>query len=217
MILSEQGESRVRGYLFVLGRSLRSFLPEAVVVDSLREIESHVRERVESTEPVPDERVALENVLAELGPPLRVAQAYSAEMVLEKAVATGGVTATLRAIWHLATSSILGFVAALGLFASAALGFAFLAVAIAKPIFPDRVGFTVVNGIPHNLGILADLPPGAELYSPIWLIPACIVAGLALLVLSYRGARRLLAWWRTKLQRSRRVPAIPGDGPLVRG
>ena len=70
MTLSEIGESRVRGYLYVLDKSLRSFLPRDVAADAVREVESHIRERLEQTEPIPDERVAVERVLGELGPPL---------------------------------------------------------------------------------------------------------------------------------------------------
>ena len=46
MKISEVGESRVRGYLFVLERSLRTFLPREVVADAAREVESHIRERI---------------------------------------------------------------------------------------------------------------------------------------------------------------------------
>ena len=54
MKLSETGEARVRGYLFVLGQSLKSFLPRAVVMDAVQELESHIRERIDETEPEPD-------------------------------------------------------------------------------------------------------------------------------------------------------------------
>jgi len=47
MRLSEGGETRVQGYLFVLGQSLRSFLLQAVVADALQELESHIRERID--------------------------------------------------------------------------------------------------------------------------------------------------------------------------
>ena len=46
MNLSETGVSRVNGYLFVLQRSLAAFLPRDVVQDAVREIESHLRERI---------------------------------------------------------------------------------------------------------------------------------------------------------------------------
>jgi hypothetical protein len=86
VILSDTGESRVRGYLFVLERSLSLALPREVARDAAREIESHVRERIAAVGASSDERAALEQILAELGPPLRVAQAYWTERTLDEAV-----------------------------------------------------------------------------------------------------------------------------------
>lgn len=67
MNLSATGESRVNGYLFVLERSLSTFLPREVVRDAVREIESHLRERIAAADGVPDERAALERILTEIG------------------------------------------------------------------------------------------------------------------------------------------------------
>ena len=136
MNLTEAGESRVNGYLFVLERSLRSFLPPEVVRDAVREIESHLRERVISADSAPSERDALEKILAELGPPLRVAQAYSAERTIDEAVTTGRVVPMARAIWHLAVTTLVGSAVATGLFSAYAAGVAFIIIAILKPIFP---------------------------------------------------------------------------------
>src|SRR5512143_200868 len=100
MQLTETGEARIRGYLFILDHSLRSFLPREVVKDALRELESHVRERIEQVGSMPNEQAALERVLGELGPPLRVAQAYSSEMAVDEAITTGGFAAVVRALWR---------------------------------------------------------------------------------------------------------------------
>ena len=50
MTISEKGEARIRGYLYMLMSSLRSFLPPDVAKDAVREVESHIRERVEQIE-----------------------------------------------------------------------------------------------------------------------------------------------------------------------
>ena len=198
MKLGEDGETRVRGYLFILGRSLRSFLPRAVVVDALRELESHIRERIDQAEPQPNEQAALERVLAKLGPPLRVAQAYSAEMTIEEAVTTGKITPTARALWHLATTSLLGFFPALGLLIGYIVGVAFLAMAALKPIFPNNVGLMVLDGVPRGFGIFEPLPAGAEVWGGYWIIPVLTALGLAALVVTHRGASKYLGWWRTR-------------------
>ena len=198
MTLSETGESRVNGYLFVLERSLGTFLPKDVRTDAVREIESHLRDRIAAATPAPDERRALEKILDELGPPLRVAQAYSAERTIDEAVTTGRLVPTLRAIQHIAITTISGFLAALGLMIGYITGTAFLVVAALKPIFPNNVGFWFVNGIPTSIGVQFPVPPGTERRGGYWVIPIALACGLGILVGTHRGARRLLARWRTR-------------------
>jgi hypothetical protein len=146
MLLSEAGEGRVRGYLYVLDRALRTFLPRDFVSDAVREIEAHIRERVSRSDAQPDERAALELILLELGPPQRVAQAYSAELTIDEAVTTGRIGPTFRSIWYTAVNSVVGFFGAIGLFIGYSFGIAFVATAALKPIFPDNVGFMWANG-----------------------------------------------------------------------
>jgi uncharacterized membrane protein len=211
MRLSETGESRIRGYLFVLERSLRSFLPADVAVDAVREVESHIRERVEQIEQNGDERATVERVLDELGPPLRVAQAYSTEMTLDEAVTTGRFVPMLRALWHLATTSIYGFLWLMLVLVGWTAGLSFLIMAVLKPIFPNNVGFITVpssgpaaarlgfvTGEFHSFGVSFGLPPGAHVYGGYWIIPVCLLAGLGILVLTQRASRRVLAWLRSR-------------------
>ena len=196
MKLGESGEARVRGYLFVLGQSLQSFLPLPVVMDALRELESHIRERIEQAEAEPGERTALEQVLAEIGSPLRVAQAYSSEMTIEEAITTGRITPTARAFWHLATTSLLGFFPALGLLIGYLAGSAFVLMAALKPIFPNNTGVVLVDGAPSGIGVIGNLPPGAEIWGGYWIIPVLLALGLTLLIVTHRCATAFLVWWR---------------------
>jgi uncharacterized membrane protein len=198
VILTETGESRINGYLFVLERSLKTFLPSDVVRDAVREIESHLRERLASADGSPNERAALEKILNDLGPPLRVAQAYSAERIIEEAVTTGRFVSIVRAIWHLAGTTASGFAAGLTLFIGYATGVAFLAVAALKPVFPENVGLWVVSGVPVALGAQFPAPSDAELRGGYWIMPIAAACGLGILVLTHRGARRFLGWWRTR-------------------
>jgi uncharacterized membrane protein len=194
--LTETGESRVNGYLFVLERSLKTFLPPDVVRDAVREIESHVRERVTEADGAPNERDALERILSELGPPLRVAQAYSAERTIDEAVATGRFVSIVRAVSHLAVTTIGGFFAALGLLVGYLTAFCFIALAALKPIFPNNVGIQFVHGVPVGLGAHFPMSPDIDLRGGYWIIPIALLFGLAIFVGTQRGARRYLSWWR---------------------
>jgi uncharacterized membrane protein len=203
--LSEAGIARVRGYLFVLDRSLQRRLPRAVARDAVREIEAHINTRVAATDAAGDERLTLERILAELGAPMRVAQAYSADRNLDDAVETGRVFAIVRSIAHAAFATVFGFVAAIVLFTGYVSGIAFVVIGLAKPFFPDNVGFWRVNGpgsIPSSLGFqwnTTELPAGGD-----WVIAIGLGVGMTLLALTHWGARAFLRWYR-----ARRTPEFP--------
>ena len=203
--LTETGQSRVNGYLFVLERSLKTFLPMDVVRDAVREIESHLRERIAASDGSPNEREALERILLELGPPLRVAKAYSAERIVDEAIATERFVPMLRAVWHLAVTTIAGFGAALGILIGYLFGFALLGLALLKPIFPENVGVWVREGheslrteFPWRLGAEFPAPAGQHIVGGYWVIPICLFLGLLVLVFNHRGTMKFLSWWRNR-------------------
>ena len=201
MNLTETGHSRINGYLFVLERSLKTFLPMDVVRDAVREIESHLRERVAASDGSPSEREALERILLELGPPLQVARAYSAERIVDEAIATERFVPMLRAVWHLAVNTIVGFGAALGILIGYMFGFAFISLAVLKPIFPNNVGVWVRNDVPEfpwRLGGQFPAPINEHPIGGYWIIPVCLFLGLLVLVLNHRGTMKFLQWWRSR-------------------
>jgi hypothetical protein len=198
MILGAAGESRVRGYLYVLERSLRTFLPKEVVADAVREVDSHIRDRVAQVTAMPNERDALERVLNELGPPLRIAQAYAAEQTMEEAAATGRIVPMARALFHLAATGLIGFAASFALLAGYLIGFGFLLVAVMKPIFPNNTGLWVRDGVPIAFGNLYPAPTDAQLLLGYWVIPIALAIGLFILVATHRGARALVRRWRER-------------------
>jgi len=66
-----------------------------------------------------------------------------------------------------------------------------------KPIFPNNVGFFVVNGpgsMPSSLSIQFPAPSAPA--GGNWVILIGLVFGLGILVLTHRGARKFLGWWR---------------------
>ncbi len=199
MTLTDTGQSRIRGYLFMLERSLRTFLPAAIAADAVREVETHIIDRLAQMPPNPDERVTIERVLAELGPPLRVAQAYSMELTVDEAVTTGRLGAIARGLWHIAASTVGGFFASIGLFSGYGIGAAFVAIAFLKPVFPRNVGFAFRNGAFTGFGADFGFDPTREIRGGYWIIPLSLIAGVVILIITHRLARRLLAWWQRRL------------------
>lgn len=203
MILSEAGEARINGYLFLLDKSLRTFLRREVAADAVREVESHIRERVAETEAMPNERDALNRLLDALGPPHRLARAYSTELAVDEAITTGRLLATARAILALAFHTTEGFFVGVALLCGYLLSIAFLLVAILKPIFPDNVGVFTVNGEFRGSGFEPFLEPGTVVSHGWWLAGFSIVAGSLLLWLTRLGTRAYLARVRRRRQLAR--------------
>jgi hypothetical protein len=192
MNLSADGESRIRGYLFMLESSLRTFLKRDVVADAVREVESHIRDRVRETEPMPNERDALERLLEAIGPPHRVARAYSAELAADEAVSTGRLGATARAVLALARNTTEGFFVGIGLLVGYLLAAGCLLVALAKPIFPDNVGLRWIDGEFRGAGFEPWLEPGTVVTHGWWVAGVCAALGILFLWLTHRGTRRYL-------------------------
>jgi hypothetical protein len=106
--------------------------------------------------------------------------------------------AVVRALAHLATNTVVGFVAFLGVFVGYAFSISFLVVAAMKPVFPDNVGIFVRNGILEGIGGRFPLPPGTEVVGGYWVVPLFTILGLVCSVLTTRGAKRFLSWFRAR-------------------
>jgi hypothetical protein len=120
-------------------------------------------------------------------------------------VQTGRLPAIFRSIANAAFATVFGFMAAIVLFTGYASGMAFLIIGLAKPIFPNNVGFWMVNGpvsIPTSLGFkwnTTETPAGGN-----WVIVIGLAGGVTILALTHWGARAFLRWYR-----ARRAPEYP--------
>lgn len=200
MTLSDAGESRVRGYLYVLERSMRATVSAPLAADAVREVESHIRERVAESPGMPNERAALEHILTELGAPTSVARAYSLELMMEEAAVGGRFVAVLRSLFHMATASLLAFFGAIALFIGYGLGIGFIVVAMLKPIFPANVGIWIVGGVPLALG--AQFPAPSPPLGGYWIVPIGLMLGFGIVLLTHRAARRWIAATRNRFAAS---------------
>ena len=189
MQLSDAGEARIRGYLFLLDRSLRTFLKREVASDAVREVESHIRERVREASPTPNERDALNRLLETLGPPHRLARAWSAELAVDEAVTTGRAWPLAKAVLALALHTAEGFAAGLALLIGYLLSFAMLLILVLRPFFPGHVGIITVDGQFRGAGLEISLPPGAVVSHGWELAIGCGILGVMLLVVTHLFAR----------------------------
>ena len=194
MILSDTGESRVRGYLYVLERALRASVSGPLADDAVREVESHIRERVSESTATPNERDALETILTRLGAPSTVARAYSLELMMEEAATSGRLVAVVRSVFHAGARGIGAFFTALLFFTGYSVGVGFIVIAVLKPIFPGNVGLWLNGGV--QFGAQFPAPEGVTPLGGYWLIPICMVVGLGVLVFTHLSARR----WITRLR-----------------
>ena len=201
MTLSDTGESRVRGYLYILERSLRASVSSTLAADAVREVESHLRDRVAESPGMPNEREALEAILTRLGSPATVARAYSLEMIMEEGAIGGRFTAVLRSLFHGAGTGVLEFLTAMLLFTGYASGWAFVVTALLKPIFPNNVGIWTHEGF--SLGAEFPAPDGVAPLGGYWVVPIFLLIGMGILVLTHRFARRWIARMRERLMRRR--------------
>jgi len=206
MTLSEAGESRVRGYLYILDRSLRASVGAGLAADAVREVESHIRERVAESPGQPNEREALEGILTRLGPPGTVARAYSLEMIMDEAAIGGRFVAVMRSLFHAAATSG-GFLTAFLLFTGYAMGASGIVIAVLKPIFPQNVGLWIDGGI--KLGARFPAPAGVEPLGGFWIIPIFMVMGLAILIATHRFARSWIDGRRERMRAARQQPGDP--------
>lgn len=201
MTLSETGESRVRGYLYILERSLRASVAQQLAADAVREVESHVRERVAESPGMPNERDALEAILIRLGSPATVARAYSLEMMMEEAAVGGRAVAVLRSVFQAAATSVGRFFTSWLLFMGYAMGVGGVATALLKPIFPNNVGLWVHDGI--TLGAQFPAPPGVAPLGGYWIIPIFLGLGIGILVMTHLFARRWIGRIRAEMSERR--------------
>jgi hypothetical protein len=200
MNLSNAGESRVNGYLHVFERAMHAAQPRALTEDAVREVESHIRERVADVAPMPNERDALERILVQLGSPDTLARAYSLELMMDEAAVGGRLTSVFRTLFHVATTGLRGFAGAVVLFSGYAIGLAFLSIAVLKPIFPANVGLWTRNGIPIAFGGKFPAPADLEVVGGYWVIHIALVIGLAITIATHRIARRWIATLRDRLK-----------------
>lgn len=187
--MTSQDEIQLSEYIETLRRCLAP-LPRAERDDIAEEIRVHVRERLAST-PL----VSLHEVLHRLGTPLALAREYQNNQLLQRASRSYSPFLMLRATLRWALTGFQGFlmfnIASIGYVA----GVGFLLLALAKPFFPDMIGFWMGPHIGPFFGFRpenAQLSPAHELLGD-WFVPLTLGLGILFTVGTTKLLRIIIA------------------------
>ena len=171
--------------------------------DIVEEIRSHIRDSVERESAPASEAVTA--ILERLGPPLELASMYRMENLVERAQRSRSPWLALRTMIRWAGLSFSGAWVLLVSVVGYMLAGSLLIAALVKPFIPQRVGLWRLadpeNSWSLHLGFRAP-PQGTEVLG-WWMVPLGLLAGLGLLVLTFRFGLH-------SLQRLRRTLTIPG-------
>jgi hypothetical protein len=162
--------------------SLRSHLGPMTLSqreEILREIGAHIRDSIEQS------GTSLETVLTRLGPPDELAAQYRDGLLIRRASRSISPLLLLRAALRLATKGVSGIVVFFAAVLGYAMGGGFVLSAFAKCIFPAHSGVWVSDGkfIFWGTNLYIPPPPAHEI-AGWWYVPATLVAGSLLTLLT---------------------------------
>lgn len=180
----------LEAYLRAVRAHLRG-LPEAEIDEILRELRSHVLDRVgDGASPG-----ALRDALARLGDPRDVARLNRAARVATAALEENSPFAVFRTIGRLARLSMRGLSALALSLAGYGFAAAWLLTALAKPFAPDRVGLWQLpdqtGDLSYSLGRHGAGLAGHDILG-WWIVPLGLVVGMAAGWLTYRYDLRVI-------------------------
>ena len=212
---SDSDRQAIDAYLLRLRRGLRR-LPAAEREEVVAEIHGHVLERLEARGDEGGGAVA--QVLCAVGDPDRLGAQYETDALLRRAAGSRSPWLLLRATTSWARRGVRGIGALLLAVAGYGVALVCYASAVAKPVFPSRIGMwlspgsTVTVGywsgrLPSELIGLSVRPPASLIvlgtFGPtqgpvrellgLWLIPAGIVAGFLCAFATTWCLRKLIA------------------------
>lgn len=170
-------------YLSRLGKALQGADP-AERDEILSDIRSLIQEHLDTAE---RSQAAVDAVLARLGPPEALAEAYRMEGMLARAAHSNAPLLLLKAAFGWALVGIRGFLVAIVLFTGYSMSIACFAVGVLKSFLPAQIGLWLGPGV-FTFGF--EVPqPGVHEVLGWWAIPVGILLGLLFYVLTTRLAR----------------------------
>ncbi len=223
----------VDGYCNRLWKALHK-LPGAEREEIVREVRSHIVERVEAESKVTEQ--VLTEILEAVGDPKALASEYKAQAVLRQATHSRSPWVLLRATLHWATTSVVGVVALLAAVIGYGCGTVFFLSGFLKPIFPSRIGLwlapqrtlcfgywnghlsgTALYGISVRppadfvLGTLGPTDGPVRELLGAWLSPVAVFCGVLCLLGTSLVARWFIAKFKPKSKRCASFPYAVSD------
>jgi len=171
--MMSEGARRLEGYLAELRKGLGR-LPEAERAEIVAELRGHV---LESAGADPSER-AVAAVLERLGPAGELASQYATQSLLVRAERSRSPWLLLRGLVRLATVSVAGLFAFLGLVLGYGLAVSLLLAAVRKPMAPSRVGLWQIGEDAVSLTLGWGEPPVGREILGWWIVPIGLLAGV---------------------------------------
>lgn len=155
----------------------------------LTDIRSLIQEKLEAAKASGE---PIEGILARLGPPEALADAYRLEGLLSEAANSSAPVVILKAALRWALVGVGGMGASIVLLTGYAMAIGFIIVAILKPLYPNQAGLWWEGGVRLTFGFLDTHGPAVHELLGYWSIPFGIVMGVILYVLTTRFARWLI-------------------------
>jgi uncharacterized membrane protein len=165
-------------YLQSLRSQLKS-MPAETREEILMEIASHIQDALARP------GASLDDILARLGAPERVAAAYRDNLLLRRARRSFSPIVIARAMVRIATKGVFGCLVAAFTTVGYCFGGGMVLVALLKPIFPRHTGLWVSEGHMVSSGVQWPIPgpPAHEILGQS-IIPICLILGTAIILLT---------------------------------
>jgi len=142
----------------------------------LREIAAHIRDAQE------EPGAKLDDVLARLGPPEKLAAQYRDGLLIRQASRSYSPVVLLRGTLRLATRGVSGMVVFFAGMFGYLIGGGCVLSAMLKPVFPQNTGVWMRDGHIVSSGTLLAIPAGAHEVLGNWYIVIMLVLGSLLLL-----------------------------------
>ena len=181
--MADVSDDRVELFLKKVRVRLRG-ISEHEIGDILQELRSHILDRIAGTGGL--SKVSVSDAIQSMGSPEKLASEYMTEQLIARAQLSRAPSAVMRVIVRWASISASGFLALIICGCGYVLGGIFLLCAVLKPFDPTGVGLWVRTN-PLGLSLLVgavDHGPRAHEILGWWIVPAGIVAGAGLFVLT---------------------------------